>query len=101
MAPLASGSPLAADTAAKPLAAALRILSGTVLSADGLPCVGACVFATTNTHQIAVTDRQGTFRLAVPASTAVQLQADYFGLGSSRVVVENQPTQPVRIVLGQ
>lgn len=100
-APLARSGALATDTAAEPAATARRVLSGTVLSTDGRPCVGACIFATTNTHQIAVTDRQGAFWLAVPTGPPVQLQADYFGLGSSRVMVKNQPAQPVRIVIGQ
>ena len=100
--PSAVGScPPPTAVGAQPAAPQVMYLSGTVVGADGLPCVGACVFATSNTHQIAVTDAKGIFKLSVPASTAVYLQADYFGLGSSRVAIGSQYSQPVRIILGQ
>ena len=78
----------------------LVTLSGTVLGADGLPCAGACVYPPASPRQMAVTDAHGVFHLQVPVSTQ-QLQADYFGLGSSRIALDNQHIQPVHIVLGQ
>jgi hypothetical protein len=78
----------------------LVYLTGVVLNPDGRPCPGVCVFPTTNTHQITVTDAQGNFQLQVPAQKALSLQADFFGLGSSRVTIDGNTPQPVRIVLG-
>ena len=76
-------------------------VAGTIMGADGKPCPGACVFPTNNPRLIAVTDATGAFRLQVPATTgSFSLQADYFGVGSRRVVVDGQHPQPVSIVLG-
>lgn len=79
----------------------LVCLAGTVRNAAGQPCPGVCVFSTADCRQIAVTNAEGDFQLRVPANTALSLQADYFGLGSSRVAIEGHSAQPVRIVLGR
>ncbi|TDN36501.1 hypothetical protein E4631_19015 [Hymenobacter sp. UV11] len=79
----------------------LVCLTGVVLNPEGRPCPGVCVFPTTNTHQVVVTDAQGNFQLQVPAQTALSLQADCFGLGSSRVTIDGHTPQPVHIVLGR
>ncbi|MDO7884053.1 hypothetical protein [Hymenobacter cheonanensis] len=76
-------------------------LAGLVLGADGQPCPGVCVFPTTNVRQIAVTNAQGAFQLQVPAHAALSLQAEYVGLGSTRLAVGAEPGPPVRIVLGR
>ncbi|MGI4863660.1 MAG: carboxypeptidase-like regulatory domain-containing protein [Janthinobacterium lividum] len=77
-------------------------LAGTVLGADGRPYPGVSVFPTTNPRLMAVTDAKGTFRLQVPASAGkMRLQADYFGVASSRVEVDGQYPQAISIVLGQ
>ncbi len=94
---------LPAATEARPATAEPQLvyLTGVVLNPDGRPCPGVCVFPTTNTHQVVVTDAQGNFQLQVPAQTALSLQADCFGLGSSRVAIDSHTPQPVRIVLGR
>ena len=102
-------TPVGASPAAAPVppvaavAAAPQLVSvtGLVFDAQGRPRPGVCVFPTTNTHLIAVTDAQGGFRLEVPAQTALSLQADYVGVGSSRITVNTNTTQPVHIVLGR
>ncbi len=77
-------------------------VSGTVRGADGQPRPGVSVFPTTNPRQLAVTDAKGAFSLRLPATAGtVRLQADYFGVGSSRFEVDGQHPQPVDIVLGQ
>lgn len=96
--------PLAArplPTAALPEASPQICLAGLVVGADGRPCPGVCVFPTTNVRQIAVTNAQGAFQLQVPAHTALSLQAEYVGLGSTRVAIPSEPGQPVQIVLGR
>lgn len=77
----------------------LLYLTGTVLDASGQPCPGVCVFPATDTHQIAVTNAQGDFLLQVRAHTTLSLQAEYLGVGSSRVALADYTDQPVRIVL--
>jgi hypothetical protein len=107
--PASLAKPLLAPTSAAPVVAApteakasqpLIYLSGIVLGADGRPCPGVCVFPTTNVRQIAVTDARGAFQLQVPAHTALSLQAEYVGLGSTRVALDGKTAQPVRITLG-
>ena len=93
--------PAAAPVAAEADAPQLVSLTGLVFNAQGRPCPGVCVFPTTNTRQIAVTDAQGSFQLQVPAETTLSLQADYVGVGSSRVTVNSSAAQPVHIVLGR
>lgn len=90
--------------AAQPAAAVapkLIYVAGIVFNKEGRPCPGVCVFPTTDTHQIVVTDAQGAFQLQVPAQTNLSIQADYFGLGSNRVAINSYMTQPVHIVLGR
>ena len=91
----------AAAPAAVAEAPKLVSLAGMVFDTKGRPYPGVSVFPTTNTHQIAVTDAQGHFQLQVPAQTALSLQADYFGVGSSRVAVDSNTAQPLHIVLGR
>ncbi|GAA4496193.1 hypothetical protein GCM10023172_09070 [Hymenobacter ginsengisoli] len=79
----------------------LFCLAGLVLGADGQPCPGVCVFPTTNVRQIAVTNAQGAFQLQVPAHTALSLQAEYVGFGSTRVALDGHTAQPVHIILGR
>jgi hypothetical protein len=77
-------------------------LSGTIVGADGRPRPGACVFPVTNRQLIAVADATGAFRLQMPAGAGpLQVQADYFGMGSRRIEVDGEHPQPVSIVLGQ
>ncbi len=98
-----AGQPPLLLVAAAPAATPQRLvcLTGTVLNPDGQPCPGVCVFPTTNTHQIAVTNAQGDFQLQVLTRTALSLQAEYVGLGSSRLALTDYSGQPVRIVLGR
>jgi hypothetical protein len=75
---------------------------GTILGADSQPRPGASVFPTSNPRLLAVTDAKGVFRLQLPATAGtIHLQADYFGVGSSRIDVDGQHPQPIHIVLGQ
>jgi hypothetical protein len=79
----------------------LVCLAGTILTDDGQPCPGVCVFPTSNHHLIAVTDARGTFQLQVPAAATLWLQAEYVGLSSTRIAVDTQHPQPMHIVLGR
>jgi hypothetical protein len=75
---------------------------GTILGADGQPRPGVSVFPTSNPRLLAVTDAKGAFKLQLPATAGtIHLQADYFGVGSSRVAIDGQHPQPLTIVLGQ
>lgn len=96
--PAAAPAPPVAAVVAAPQLVSLK---GLVFDAQGRPSPGVCVFPTTDTHQIAVTDAQGNFQLQVPAQTALSLQAEYVGVGSSRVTVNTSAAQPVHIVLGR
>ena len=99
---LAAASPVVTPASATtPAALPLVCLAGLVLGANGQPCPGVCVFPTTNTHQIAVTDAHGAFHLQVLAHTALSLQAEYVGLGSTRVAIDGETLQPVHIILGR
>ncbi|WP_223648986.1 carboxypeptidase-like regulatory domain-containing protein [Hymenobacter psoromatis] len=75
-------------------------LRGVVLNPDGRPCAGASVFPAGAPRQLVVTDAQGSFVLPVPAGTALALQVEYFGVGSSRVAVSTPSAEPLRITLG-
>lgn len=99
---LASAAPVAA-TAPQPEAAPRTVsVTGTILGADGQPRPGVSVFPTFNPRLIAITDAKGTFSLPLPATPGiVHLQADYFGVGSSRVDIDGQHPQPINLVLGQ
>ncbi|QKG55732.1 hypothetical protein GKZ68_03185 [Hymenobacter sp. BRD128] len=103
-----AGRPQSAPAPVSPRAGAsappetrLLYLAGLVLGADGQPCPGVCVFPTTNVRQIAVTDAHGAFLLQVPAHTALSLQAEYVGLGSTRIALDGETAQPVHITLGR
>lgn len=96
--PAAATTPSAQPVVAEPQ---LVCLTGVVLSPGGRPCPGVCVFPAANARQVAVTDAQGTFHLQVPAQMALSLQADYAGLGSSRVIIDSRTPQLVHIVLGR
>ncbi|WP_223648985.1 carboxypeptidase regulatory-like domain-containing protein [Hymenobacter psoromatis] len=99
--PAVATVPPAAAPAVLAEAPKLVNLTGRVLDTKGRPYPGVSVFPTTNTHQVTVTDAQGNFQLQVPAQTAMSLQADYFGVGSSRVAIDGNTTQPLRIVVGR
>jgi hypothetical protein len=93
-APAASAEPEAAPR--------LIVVTGTILGANGQPRPGVSVFPTSTPRLIAVTDAKGAFSLQLPAvAGTIHLQADYFGVGSSRIQVDGQHPQPVTIVLGQ
>jgi hypothetical protein len=98
----AAAAPVAA-TAPQPAEAPRTVsVSGTILAPNGQPCPGVSVFPTFNPRLIAVTDAKGTFSLQLPAPAGVfQLQADYFGVGSSRVTVDSQHLQAINMVLGK
>lgn len=97
----AAAAPVA--TAPQPEAAPTLInVVGTILGADGQPRPGVSVFPTANPRLLAITDAKGAFRLQLPATAGtIRLQADYFGVGSSRIEVDGQQPQPVHLVLGQ
>lgn len=88
-------------TSATPAAPQLVQLKGLVLNPDGRPRAGASVFPAGAPRQLVVTDAKGTFVLPVPAGTALSLQVEYFGVGSSRVTVEKPSAEPLRITLGK
>ena len=89
------------DAAPQRPAPALVLLAGIVRLPNGQPCPGVCIFPTTDARQLAVTDADGIFYLPIPAHTALHIQADYFGVGSSQVAISGVAPQPVSIVLGQ
>ena len=76
-------------------------LRGVVLTPDGRPCAGASVYPAGMVRQLVVTDAKGAFVLPVPAGTALALQVEYFGVGSSRVAIETPSAEPLRITLGK
>jgi len=83
-------------------APSLITVVGTILGTDGQPRPGVSVFPTTNPRLLAITDAKGNFKLQLPVTAGtIRLQADYFGVGSSRIDVDGQHPQPVHIVLGQ
>ena len=94
---VAAATPAALD----PDAPQLTQLKGVVLNADGRPFPGASVYPAGAPRQLVVTDAQGAFVLPVLAGTAVSLQVEYFGVGSSRVRVEHPSAEPLHITLGQ
>ncbi|AMR29217.1 hypothetical protein A0257_20375 [Hymenobacter psoromatis] len=96
--PAAAPTPSAQPVVAEPQ---LVCLTGVVLNPSGRPCPGVCVFPAANARQVAVTDAQGNFHLQVPAQMALSLQADYVGLGSSRVTIDSRTPQLVHMVLGR
>ncbi|MGI4741509.1 MAG: carboxypeptidase regulatory-like domain-containing protein [Janthinobacterium lividum] len=94
-------APYAADALPTVAAPKLVCLAGVVLGPNGQPCPGACVFATTNTHQMTVTDADGNFQLQVPVQSALTVQADFMGQGSSQVAIDSHMPLPVRLVLAR
>ncbi|AMR29218.1 hypothetical protein A0257_20380 [Hymenobacter psoromatis] len=96
----ASAAALATVSVAPP-ASQLVQLKGLVLNPDGRPCPGASVFPAGAPRQLVVTNAKGAFVLSVPADTALVLQVEYFGVGSSRVAVDKPSAEPLRITLGQ
>lgn len=96
-------APAPVAAAPRPEAApSLITVVGTILGTDGQPRPGVSVFPTANPRLLAITDAKGTFKLQLPATAGtIRLQADYFGVGSSRIDVDGQHPQPVHIVLGQ
>jgi len=96
-------APAPVAAAPQPEAApSLITVVGTILGTDGQPRPGVSVFPTTNPRLLAITDAKGNFKLQLPVTAGtIRLQADYFGVGSSRIDVDGQHPQPVHIVLGQ
>jgi len=92
-----------ADTTTSTTLAAPQLvqLKGPVLNPDGRPGAGASVFPAGAPRQLVVTDAKGAFVLPVPAGTALSLQVEYFGVGSSRVAVDKPSAEPLRITLGK
>lgn len=94
-------APADTTTAAAPALPQVVRLNGLVLNPDGRPCAGASVFPAGAPRQLVVTDAQGAFELPVAAGAALSLQVEYFGVGSSRVLVAKPSAKPLRITLGQ
>ncbi len=94
-----SSPPPAAVTPPAIESPALVYLTGLVLTPEGRPCPGVCVFPSNAPRQIVVTNAKGEFQLPVPAHTAISLQAELLGKGSGRVTLAGESAQPVRIVL--
>lgn len=92
-----------ADTTTSTTLAAPQLvqLKGLVLNPDDRPCAGASVFPAGAPRQLVVTDASGVFVLPVPAGTALSLQVEYFGVGSSRVAVDKPSAELLRITLGK
>lgn len=83
-----------------PAAPQVVVLTGVVLLADGQPCPGASVFMSGAPRQLVVTDARGAFALPVPAGSPLAIQADYFGVGSTRLALNKPSGQPLRLVFG-
>jgi hypothetical protein len=98
---LAVAPTAAAQPAATPTAPQVMKLKGIVLNADGRPCPGASVYPAGAPRQLVITDANGAFVLPVPASEAVSLRVEYFGIGSSRVEVAAPSAEVLRITLGK
>jgi len=99
---LAAAAPVAATEPQPEVAPRLVHVSGTILGTDGQPRPGVSVFPASNPRLIAVTDTKGAFSLQLPATAGtIHLQADYFGVASSRIAIDGQHPQPISIVLGQ
>lgn len=98
--PLALASARPAELAAPAEAPETIVLTGVVLRADGQPLPGAGVYVAGAAKQVVVTDEHGAFSLSVPGGRTVALQADYFGLGSTRVSVALPVSKPLRLTIG-
>ncbi|MGI4834591.1 MAG: carboxypeptidase-like regulatory domain-containing protein [Janthinobacterium lividum] len=106
----ALGAPAAKAAVAAPAAVAAStvlaapqpvMLTGVVLLADGQPCPGASVFMTNAPRQLVVANARGEFSLPVPAGSPVAIKADYFGVGSTRLALDQPSGQPLRLTLGR
>lgn len=76
------------------------VLTGVVLRANGQPLPGAGVYLAGAAKQVVVTDEHGAFSLPIPNGRPVAVQAEYFGLGSTRVNLSAPLAQPLRITIG-
>ncbi len=94
-----SSPPPAAVVPAAVESPALVHLTGLVLTPEGRPCPGVCVFPSNAPLQIVVTNAKGEFEIPVPAHAAISLQAELMGKGRGRVTLAGVSAQPVRIVL--
>jgi hypothetical protein len=98
--PLASAAPMAAPATADAYVAPQTItLTGVVVLANGQPCPGASVYMTGAARQLVVTDAHGAFALPVPAGNSLAINAEYFGVGSTRVALDKPSTEPMRITI--
>lgn len=98
-APLASAAPVATAAVEAPTGPQTVTLTGVVLLANGQPCAGASVYMTGAARQVVITDARGAFALPVPAGNALAINAEYFGVGSTRVALDKPSTQPLRITI--
>lgn len=99
-APALDAAPVAAPSTS-PAAPQTVVLTGVVLLADGRPCPGASVFMASAPRQLVVADAHGEFSLPVPAGGPVAIKADYFGVGSTRLALDQPSGQPLRLTLGR
>lgn len=99
--PLASTVSIAAPAAATDAYAAPQTvtLTGVVVLANGQPCPGASVYMTGAARQLVVTDARGAFALPVPVGNSLAINAEYFGVGSTRVALDKPSTEPMRIII--
>lgn len=63
---------------------AVRV-SGSVITAEGLPLPGATVWDSATRQMLAVTNAQGEFTLTLPTNDAVTLTCGYAGYGDQHV----------------
>lgn len=99
--PLASAAPVASAPAATDAYAAPQtvMLTGVVVLANGQPCPGASVYMSGAARQLVVTDARGAFALPVPAGNSLAINAEYFGVGSTRLALGKPSTEPLRITI--
>ena len=98
--PLASAASIAAPATADAYVAPQTVtLTGVVVLANGQPCPGASVYMSGAARQLVVTDARGAFTLPVPAGNSLAINAEYFGVGSTRVALDKPSTEPMRITI--
>jgi len=97
--PLASAAPVAPAATDAYAAPQFVTLTGVVVLANGQPCPGASVYITGAARQLVVTDARGAFALPVPVGNSLAINAEYFGVGSTRVALDKPSTEPMRIII--
>lgn len=96
---LASAAPVAPAATNAYAAPQFVTLTGVVVLANGQPCPGASVYMTGAARQLVVTDARGAFALSVPAGNSLAINAEYFGVGSTRVALDKPSPEPMRIII--